>query len=796
MLAPMLRGSTKLGTLSLYARLVVLVLLLVGAAAVLANGVDRFTPVRTWLIWRLMVIWGWQVLFVGGCLSLGYLVCSRLMRAYDELPALELTTLAMATGVVGFVFAIYIVGTLRLLGPTTAVLIPLAMLAAGARFSPLPGRMLGLLHAWRPRLGPAQIAVLAFGLAGIAAVYLHVIDPGAPNHDALWTHVVIAQDIGREGRIVPFPADWAKNFPHLASMVYAWSFLVPWLGVSMRMLLVLHTEFVLLLFTLASIVAGVRWLLGSRTGYGLAWVGFFLFANIVLYDSDLGASADHVAAFFMLPMCLTVARAIERPQRRWAWILGGLLMGAILITKLQSAYVAMILCALITLVTGVRAVRGLLQGKGPAGVRGALAGPVTLAAFTMLGASPHLIESTVFYHNPIYPFRQDIFKHSTPTLPDAPTLVNKVLTGDNRHRPTGETRLLRIKEGLGLVLTFAFEPHYSFRGDRPTFGFLFTLLSPLVLLLPRTRRLKLGALVGTAAVFAWAMTYQIDRNLQIVLPVLAAVTVGTMERVWSSGWLARLALALPVLLQVAWNAEYLYEPIQPLLARARVGAAVLADGEGIRTRREIAQHLPESAVVLMHTQHVTLGLDRKVLHDTGGFQGLIDQRPLHTARALYDRLHEIGVTHLVWLWNVSASSRQEAVVFNLFVTLDAVRMGNFGGNELAAMPETPPPVERPYRTLVLGVAPYGDGIYTTDQLSMFDAMPLPTVPEPLVRRDSVADANLEQLLTDTDVVMFSSDHGDAWSLYSLLARDFEPVPMSPPWRLFFNHSLREARASR
>jgi hypothetical protein len=74
---------------------------------------------------------------------------------------------------------------------------------------------------------------------------------------------------------------------------------------------------------------------------------------------------------------------------------------------------------------------------------------------------------------------------------------------------------------------------------------------------------------------------------------------------------------------------------------------------------------------------------------------------------------------------------------------------------------------------------------------MFDAMPWPQAPDPLVRRDSVTD--VQQLLSDTDVVMFSPNHGDAWSLPSLLAQDFEPLPASPPWRVFFNRSLRQAR---
>lgn len=771
-----------------HARVVLIVALLTCAAALLANSVDTFAPVKHWLVWHLMVVWAWQALLVAGCLSLGSVLCWRLIPDFEELPSLEALVMSMAVGVVGLVFSIYILGAMRLLGPEAAVTMPLAMIAAGL-FSPMPRRLVGFLRTWRPRLSPMQMAILAFGVAGVAAVYLHVLDPLAPNHDALWTHVVIGNDIAREGRLVAERADWAKNFPHLASILFAWSFMLPGLSFAMQMLMVMHTEFVLFLFTLAGVAAAVRWLLGARTGHGLGWVGFFLFPNIVIYDSDLGASADHVAAFFVVPMCLAIARSIERPERRGTWAVGGLLMGATLITKLQSAYLALFLCVLVTVIALARAALALRRGLGVPGVRVAVAGPVVLAACTVLGASPHLIEHTVYYKNPVYPFAQDVFRSSQPTMPDAPAMVNIVLTGDRKHGPPGDTRWARIKEGLKLVFTFAFEPHYSFLGTRPSFGFLFTLLSPLVLFLPRSRRLKIGALVSAAAVFAWAMTYQIDRNLQILQPLLAAVTVGVMVRVWSLGFLARAALALPLVLQVSWNMQYLFEPLQPRFEQARLGAEGQIDHREIKTRQRMNHLLPENAVVLLHAQHVSLGIEREVLHDVGGFQGLIDQRPLHTRRAMYERYRALGITHLVWNPTAYASSRQEEVVFNLLFTVDSTPLGTFGSNRLAALPETPPPVEAPYRTLALGVYPYRDGIYTIDQMNMFDAMPLPEAPAPLVERAS--EPELANLLSDVDVVMFSPDHGDAGTLSTLLWTDFAPLECAPPRRLFFRRSLRD-----
>jgi hypothetical protein len=776
-----------------YARIVLVVLLLACATVLLRGGVDHFSPVKGWLIWRLLVIWGYQLLFVAGCLSLGGLVCWRVMRDFDELPGLEATVLAMAVGVLGFVFAIYVVGALRLLGPEAAIVIPLAMIAAGVRSCPQATRLLRFMRTWRPCLTLEQMAILAFGIVGLGAVYLQILNPDVAGHDAHWTHLVIAQDIAREGRLVDFPADWAKNFPHLASMVYAWGFIVPGLSFNMHMLMAVHAEFVLFLFTLAGVTAAVRWLVGSRNGHGLAWVGFFLFPNIVVYDSNLCVSADHVAAFFMLPICLAVVRGIERPGRLGAWALGGLLIGAALTTKLQCAYLAMIVCMLAVGFVGVRAALGLIRGAGASVLRTHLLGPAVLAACTFVGASPHLIERAVFYYNPVYPLQQDVFRHSKPTIPDAAELVKHATIGVNQHVPTGNTRWARIKEGLRLAFTFAFEPHYSFRGDRPSFGFLFTLLAPLVLVLPNARRLRLGALVSIASVFAWAMTRQIDRNLQVVLPALVAVTIGTMVRVWSLGWVPRLALCLPVLLQVAWNAECLYEPIQPLLEQARLGALGSVSARDVRARQNMTEHLPKEAIVLMHYQHVSLGLDRKVLHDTGGFQGLIDQRPLHTPRALYDRYRELGITHVVWNWQEHSASPQEQIAFAVFVSLDALRMGTFGSDELAAMLPTAPPVEGPYRTLVLGIPPYEDGVYSLDQLNMFDNMRLPRAPTPVISRSKVPD--LGELASGLDAALFASAHGEAAALTAALARDFEALDSIASRRLFVNRSLRSLRTA-
>jgi hypothetical protein len=95
---------------------------------------------------------------------------------------------------------------------------------------------------------------------------------------------------------------------------------------------------------------------------------------------------------------------------------------------------------------------------------------------------------------------------------------------------------------------------------------------------------------------------------------------------------------------------------------------------------------------------------------------------------------------------------------------------------------------------VLGISPYADGVYTVDQLNMFDNFRLPRAPEPLVPRAKVPD--LGQLVSDIDVALFATAHGEAAALTAALARDFEPLNSKVSHGLFINRSLRLAHQRR
>jgi hypothetical protein len=134
--------------------------------------------------------------------------------------------------------------------------------------------------------------------------------------------------------------------------------------------------------------------------------------------------------------------------------------------------------------------------------------------------------------------------------------------------------------------------------------------------------------------------------------------------------------------------------------------------------RALAAALPANARVLLHSSHITLGIDREVLLDWTGFQGLVSYAKLRTPRELYDYYRSLGVTHLLYVPRERpASSRQEEVLWNAFVTRHAVSVpGSFGAYRLLKMPPAPPPVEAPYRVAVFGMPGYADGVYPIEAL--------------------------------------------------------------------------------
>lgn len=733
---------------------------------------DRY-PVTDWLALIFAKLWGWILLFSVGCWGFGSVVLRRVLRL-TALPTLEAAVLSMALGVIGFVFAMYVGGVFGLYHRGFAVVLPTVMALYGGWENRY--RMLRWYETWggtRWKATGLELIVLAYGVYCITLLYLALLTPDTLCFDTRWSHLVIAEDYAREGRLVPFQTPWPKALPHLASMVYTWAYLVPGLTVTVRWMLALHLEFTLFLWTLAGVAASVRWIESGNSTNRLSWVVYFLFPNVLVYDGNLNAGADHIAAFFALPILLTGLRASAAFDLRYCALLG-VFAGAALMTKWQSAYMIVATCTWLTscwlIVLSRRTVVGLSvdgASKPPVSVlpswRILARAPWTVGVCVLLALGPYLIENAVYHHNPIYPLGLNIFKQSIPTQADASVIFAAMVNGSEGSATVGI--LSRVTTALRVLFTFSFKPHYSWTENMPWFGFLFTLLSPLALVLGPAK-LRVATIVGLGSVFVWAMTYMIDRNLQVFTPILVVVTAATITRIWRLGAIARVGLIPLLLFQVVWGADAFFahgglEGSVRLIRSGFMKQARTRFDAFFADRVSLGNALPKNSTVLLHTIHMHLGINRRSVHDWAGFQFLIDYRDLPTPRDAFNRFKALGITHLVWTVD-AAPRRIDDVVFATVAHRYAQNRATFGALQLATLSSEPPPIERPYRVLCIGDGRYPNGLYPIERLSFFEGLPPNSQSVPIPEVPVSDQSTIEQLLGKADVLVVSNSATGTW----------------------------------
>lgn len=710
-----------------------------------AERLDPIYPLRHWLTFSIAGMWGYEALLSAGLLSSGYLLLRRVFRI-ETRSSVETVSLSAGAGAVVFAMGMYAGGFLGLYGPVFAVTLPLFMLLAGLPWVAPAVRRARAARRTAPPPSALALVATAFGTLCLGVLYLGIFTPDAVNYDASWNHLVIAQDYAREGRIVPFPADWVKNVPHLGSIFNTWSFLVPGLDVApLRWMMALHTEFTFFLFTLVGVAAMIEWL-ARRSDLRGTWAFFFLFPAIFVYDSNIGGAADHFLAFFVPPLCLAAVRAFERFEPRPAILVGMIAAGAIS-TKLHAFYVLGPLVLAGAFRLGLLTIRRLRRKPEAPVLARMLVGISAGAISSLVFASPHYLKNWVYYKNPFYPLAQRHFPESTPAISDAALFMDYLFADWRWHPPEdlGE----RMKAALEMVFSFSFTPHYSFIRDLPVHGSLFPLALAFLPFLRGAGRLWLGTLIAAGALFFWASTFWVDRNLQTFEPLLVAVAGGTLAAAWTTGWFARVGVAALVLLQFAWGADFYFSGTDRFSSAFQLIKSGM-DGrapERFRHYRsnyiELGQSLPKDATVLLHTQHVMLGIDRRVYLDWMGFQGLIDYRTMKTPRDVYERFREVGISHVVQIPRSRRTyTKQEEVLFDTFVAFYAENRRNIAGLEVFPLPATAPPVEAPFTVLSSGLPGYADGLYPIDSLGVCEGLPakLQTYPRPSVPLGAPAEA--------------------------------------------------------
>jgi hypothetical protein len=300
---------------------VLLCLLLAAAIGIFLWVVDVHYAVSDWLAWRYLTIAALTLVWSVSCVSAGCFLLDRMgigSRAdYREL------VLAFPLGVLAFQLAMFLLGLAGLLGTVAFFLLPLTfLLAGGERFSAALYRLAQRRASQPPLRSLWEVGVLLFGAAGVGLLYFQILSPEPFSWDARWYHLPIAEQYALEGAVRRSPVGWwLSAYPHSASLLYAWAFLLPVGKQFDRLELCVHLELAIFLATVASIPALVRTLAPGLRGRG-AWAAIFLFPGIFLYDGNLHAGADHIAALWCIPMGLALVRTWYSWQARDAILFG------------------------------------------------------------------------------------------------------------------------------------------------------------------------------------------------------------------------------------------------------------------------------------------------------------------------------------------------------------------------------------------------------------------------------------------------------------------------------------------
>jgi hypothetical protein len=685
-------------------RILAVVVAAVGLAVALWQ-LNGHYPVRSWLVWAYVQIWLISAAWTLACLSGGHAILRRVRGL--SLPLREHLLFAFACGVLEFAVGIFLIGLAGKLGPVAFVAWPLAMMTSGLRPLVRLGRRASRrIRQARRRPGLSRpsvgaYAIFFFGAVGVLALYLNILTPSNIAYDVRWYHLALAEHYAAAHAITRFREGWFPGaLPQLASYLYTWAFLLPGNGLFTHVELATHLEFVIFLATLASIPLLARFLLrGTRVP--LSWAAVFLFPGILVYDSTLNGAADHVLAFWAVPLFLAAGRCWRNWTKHDACLLAAMAAGAAL-TKYQAIYM------LVPIPLALAARTALLAWQRRSAAM-ALASCASGAGLFALLTSIHWLKNLLWYGDPFYPLFHDVLR----VRPWSPDVDPMALAKADGFIPLG-TFSHRLFESARSMVTFAFEAHdwAPFHRDWPVFGFLFTLFLPYLVLLKGGWRIRALAGATLIGLFVWYWTYHEDRYLQSLLPWMAAVVAVVIWRLWHAGIVARLSVIPLIALQIAWGGDHYFIPSHSMIGQQplRLSIDMIAGGyEGRFAERfqppsdlvAAGKTLPRSARVLIHEQHPRLGIGVPAVSDARGTQAGLSYRRARSPRDLWEQLRALGVTHVLWpAWPMGLEAWADETVFYGFVTKHLVAATNVGGFVLGALSDKPPP-DVPYGAVAL-----------------------------------------------------------------------------------------------
>ena len=194
-----------------------------------------------------------------------------------------------------------------------------------------------------------------------------------------------------------------------------------------------------------------------------------------------------------------------------------------------------------------------------------------------------------------------------------------------------------ILETLAAPFTFALVPHDwgRFHGQVPVFGFLYTATMPAALFVSKRARIFVLYMVISIGIAFWYWTLHQDRYLQVYVPWMAAAVAAIASQAWQAGILARSGLVALIGAQLIVGAGVPFLPTHAMTSRSPLVTSLELMGKWRSAGRvdfespiphyaALAQDLPEGSKVLVHDDHLILGIGRPVVNDGIGWQLGID----------------------------------------------------------------------------------------------------------------------------------------------------------------------------
>lgn len=684
-----------------------LALALAAAAAWLASRFLAVDPLRDWVLPRLLASGACAVALGLGCVLAGRRVLRWLLP--DEVVDGELA-ISFALGLLVFFLIVFAGGVLHVFGTVFFIVAVAALFVIGLWKRPVPSLPEFVVPASRLELVLFVVGVLACVFATLPVLALDNL-----SYDARWYHLGLAEQYAVAGGLVDFKEGLAQaSVSHLTSWLDAWAFQLPG-ALFDRLMLTRWLEVMALIATLTGLPALARMLSPEQGPHHLAWVAFFLFPSIYLYDTGLLGGADHVCAVFAIPSWLMLVRFWKRPDVRH-----GLLVAVPIAGLALTKYTAVIFVAPLAVGVVVAAVRR----KGTER-RAALLGLGTCVAAGLVLTSPHWLTNFVLRGSPVYPA---LCQHlaCTPWTPNsAPWVVRYVSEGaDLEAKPPS------VRGALTALVDYSWGRYtfLDFHGLRPVFGSLFTLCLPALLFLRGSRKTWALVLALHASLLLWYLLAHQERYLVPLVPLMAGVVAVTLSLAWAQRTpLVRGLVLILVGVQLAGTADVPFLPTHRAHGQSPLAHAVFGLGAGFTHTREeqlrdfrvfetVGAALPADALVLLHRNFLHLGIGRRVMTDTVPHTLGLDYATLGSPRAVRDRLASLGVTHVGTSEVTDQDSLGAELLFRAFVVLGTRPLQAVSGWRLSTLEATVSETPAPF-VLVAGCGkPLSDGLYTLEQL--------------------------------------------------------------------------------